>query len=610
VLQLVETWLRGSGKPWLLVLDNADVEDALFKPVHGVNATSPGTAQKKIIDFLAIPSCGQTVLATRHNKVASQFVDDCDIITVALMTKSDASNLFRKKAGGHHDATDVEELVDKLGYIPLAIAHAAAFIKRKVPLCTVQTYLSNLEETIKSDTSLLIANYEELRRDPEANNSVINTWQVSFEHIRQIRPSAADRLSLMSFYDHRSIPRSLLSMRYTNLELTCPHTPTDADLDDDLLMLSEFHLISIGVGSEALELHPLIQLAARKWLQRQNNEDRWLRRSILNLYYALLDDSDYSSKWLVFLPHCRLALVYEPQDEASGLFLADLCAMASSQHVYYFGVSEYPVWARRCWAERTHHLGESHIKTLHAELELARLLVIFGKEEGAQSMLNHCLMLAEKHSHSNREWKDFHIECLHVMGQREASQGKLTDAECYFQRALELSSKHSEIAYIPRCVHFLKDVLLRQKKQSEAETICRQALSACIRSHGSEHECTMDLTSSLADVLFDKGNQEEALRMYNDISEGYKHLSGSSTSTMAYKTRIVSALLTQKKTQEATILLEQAYQMCRYHEGNDSELTRRTAHAYAVCIESYWECHAGACCDEGMRGEHRTFAWA
>lgn len=111
----------------MLVLDNADVEDVLFKPVDVVNTTSQGTAQKRMIDFLAIPSCGQTVLTTRHNKVASQFVDDCDIITVGPMTKSDAVNLFRKKAGEYHDTMDVEELLGELGCIPLAIAHAAAF---------------------------------------------------------------------------------------------------------------------------------------------------------------------------------------------------------------------------------------------------------------------------------------------------------------------------------------------------------------------------------------------------------------------------------------------------------------------------------------------------
>jgi hypothetical protein len=31
ILQIVERWLRGSGSKWLLVLDNADLEDVLFR---------------------------------------------------------------------------------------------------------------------------------------------------------------------------------------------------------------------------------------------------------------------------------------------------------------------------------------------------------------------------------------------------------------------------------------------------------------------------------------------------------------------------------------------------------------------------------------------------
>lgn len=36
------------------------------------------------------------------------------------------------------------------------------------------------------------------------------TWQISFEYIQQKRPSAADLLLLMSFFDRQGIPRSVL----------------------------------------------------------------------------------------------------------------------------------------------------------------------------------------------------------------------------------------------------------------------------------------------------------------------------------------------------------------------------------------------------------------
>lgn len=591
MLQLVETWLRGSGKQWLLVLDNSDLEAVLFEPVDAVNVTSPSTARKRTIDFLAIPSCGQTLLTTRHNKVASQFVDDCDIVTVGPMTKSDAMNLFRKKAGEHHDAMDSEKLVGELGNIPLAIAHAAAFIKRKVPLCTVQTYLGELRKTAESDASLLTANYNELRRDDEADNSVINTWQVSFEHIRHIRPSAADRLSLMSFYDHRSIPITLLKIRRTDLDTTGQYTSTDADLDGDLLMLYEFHLISIGVANEALELHPLVQLAARKWLKSQNREDQWLRESLRNLSYTLPDKKDSvlpQSQWRIFLPHIQLALTYELQDKASALCLAEMCGQAAYYITFTSGLSASQISLRRCWAERTRHLGKSHIITLRAELRLAGLLMTLGKKEEGQNMFKHCSTMAEKHSDSSHGWKDFHIQLLHEIGKGDASQGNFADAETYFRRALELSHKHPGIAYVPRCVDSLKDMLLHQKKQSEAENTCRHALVACIETYGSKHKFTLRVAESLADVLYDKGVFEEALEMYNDVFEGRKHTSGVEYLVGLHtKVKIARTLQAQKKSEEAVVVFEQVRQLSsdRYGDyGEDMVHTLHFAQNYAISL--------------------------
>jgi tetratricopeptide (TPR) repeat protein len=582
VLRLVEMWLRGSGKKWLLILDNADLEDVLFKPVER-------TTRKRTIDFLAIPSCGQTLLTTRHTNVASQFVDDCDIIIVGPMTKSDASNLFRKTAGENHDATDVGDLVDALGYIPLAIAHAAAFIVRKVPLCTIQTYLGYLEElrkAAKPDANFLTASYNELRRDYEANNSVIITWQVSFEHIRHIRPSAADRLSLMSFYDHRSIPRTLLNTQQTDVDPTGQQMSASAHLDEDILILYEFHLIGIGLGNETLNFHPLVQLAARKWLKWQDQEDRWLRESLLNLRNALPDaEYIFSPQWRILLPHFELALTHELQVRESALILAGIC-YATSHHIRITsGCSVSQKWARRCLAELTHHLGESHIWTLHAELQLAEVLSTCGKEEEAQLMLRHCSSLAEKHFPSSHEWGRLYAMCLLKEGHVKVSQGQLIDAKTLFRRALDVCDKHPVIGYILECVKSLKDVLLRQEKKPEAETICRQALEACKSHYESEAQCTLEVTEILADVLYETGDLEGALGLYNDVSAWYEYIHGVGHSTLRAMNKIARTLNAQNKNQEAVNWWLRVHQLTSDRYGKDNSTTLFSAQGYARALK-------------------------
>jgi hypothetical protein len=50
----------------------------------------------------------------------------------------------------------------------------------------------------------------ETRRDGTASNSIMATWQISFEHIRKERSSAARLPSLMSLFDRQGIPEYLL----------------------------------------------------------------------------------------------------------------------------------------------------------------------------------------------------------------------------------------------------------------------------------------------------------------------------------------------------------------------------------------------------------------
>jgi hypothetical protein len=65
----------------------------------------------------------------------------------------------------------------------------------------VAKYLEKHKKSDHKRTSLLNHPEGHHWRDWEAKYSIIVTWQISFEHIRQTRPSAADLLSPMSFFD-------------------------------------------------------------------------------------------------------------------------------------------------------------------------------------------------------------------------------------------------------------------------------------------------------------------------------------------------------------------------------------------------------------------------
>jgi hypothetical protein len=108
---------------------------------------------------------------------------------------------------------DVAELAAALEFVPLAIVQAAAYISQRAPRCSVRQYLEEFKKSERKRTSLLNRDEGQLRRDWEAKNSIIITWQISFDYIHQTRPSAADLLSLMSFFDRQGISEVLLRNR-------------------------------------------------------------------------------------------------------------------------------------------------------------------------------------------------------------------------------------------------------------------------------------------------------------------------------------------------------------------------------------------------------------
>ena len=66
---------------------------------------------------------------------------------------------------------------------------------------TISRYLDEFCRNDKKRENLLNWDAGDVRRDDSVSNSVVTTWQISFERIHEERRSAADLLSLISFFN-------------------------------------------------------------------------------------------------------------------------------------------------------------------------------------------------------------------------------------------------------------------------------------------------------------------------------------------------------------------------------------------------------------------------
>jgi hypothetical protein len=92
------------------------------------------------------------------------------------------------------DKDSTAKLAEALEFMPLALVQAAAYIRQPALMYSVQQYLEAFHNNDRKRTSLLNYDRGHLRRDHEAKNSILITWQISFDHILDTRRSAADLL--------------------------------------------------------------------------------------------------------------------------------------------------------------------------------------------------------------------------------------------------------------------------------------------------------------------------------------------------------------------------------------------------------------------------------
>jgi hypothetical protein len=316
IFKLVHNWLRDERKgKWLLILDNADDVSWLFK-AETTDEAAPASwlhdrPTKPLPDHLPQSQNGSILITTRTRSVAPKLVEEGDVIAVEPMDKAHALALLEKKLGEgltkQTDRADIAELAEALESMPLAMVQATAYIRQRAPRCSVRQYIEEFNKNDKRKVGLLNNEAGHLRRDQEAKNSIIVTWQISFDYINETRPSAANLLSLMSFFDRQGIPESLLKSRNEGRnvdgngdggnykddsnedddgdgESTVSDSSVNDKFESNIDILRSYSFITTSTDGTTFEMHGLVQLATRNWLEANSQLERWKVQYIKNLY--------------------------------------------------------------------------------------------------------------------------------------------------------------------------------------------------------------------------------------------------------------------------------------------------------------------------------------
>ncbi|KAH7355907.1 P-loop containing nucleoside triphosphate hydrolase protein [Pyrenochaeta sp. MPI-SDFR-AT-0127] len=443
VFKTIHDWLRCENNgPWLLIIDNADDVAVLSPPLNnsqkspaenGSNGDSD-TLQQHLSRHLPPSKHGSVLLTSRTKLAAMQVVEDYQIVPIEPMQNTVAHTLLRKKLGDNVERDDsIAELAMVLEYIPLALVQAVTYIRERAPRCSI---------------SLLNQEAGHLRRDEKANNSVLITWQISFNHIRRKRQSAADLLSLMSFFDRQGIPEALLRNQSGIANDLASAVRVDDGFEEDILILRDYSFISIARCAKSFEMHSLVQLATRKWLEDEGQIEKWREQFISNMCAQLPTDEANLMSTMSMEVRREIFDGYNTQTLSSMMVVSLAKGLAGQWE-------EAEKLGRMSLEGRITLLGPGHPDTLTSRINLGATLQGHGKYNEAESMIRQAL-----------------AQCKEL-----------------------LWPEHPSTLMV---INNLANVLGKQRKYIEAELMYRETLDLQIMVRGQNHPDTLTSMGNLA----------------------------------------------------------------------------------------------------------------
>ncbi|KAF2174719.1 TPR-like protein [Zopfia rhizophila CBS 207.26] len=569
VLRLVSNWLYNetNGK-WVMVLDNVDDIEVFYPKRTRTRDESSTVALAPLAVYLPQSRNGSILITSRSKDTAARLAGGYrNIKEVHAMDESQALDLFQNKLHSASSEEGAANLLSALDYIPLAITQAAAFINRRGRI-TASGYLDEFRRNDKKRESLLNWDSGDLRRDESASNSVVLTWQMSFERIHEQRRSAADLLSLMSFFNPQGIPEWILRRHSRSVAKTGDEDEADNVFDEDLDTLQAYSLITATANRDVCEMHALVQFCTRAWLSTFSNSKQW-DREFLGLMAREFPSADFKNwtKCQQLLPHIESLYNSEPPSNDLVKKWAKVLNDAAryiqkAQGKYEEAERMNRLALKGCEKE----LGEQHLQTLTGANNLALVLRSQGKYNEAEKLSRRAVEgfekeLGEQHPHTLTRVNNL---ALMLRAQRKCDEAEKLSRRALEWRKKELGEQHSDTLM---SVSNLAGVLRYQGKYDEAEKLNRRALEGREKELGGQHPSTLRSVSNLAGVLRDQGKYDEAEELNRRALEGReKELGVQHPHTLRSVSNLAGVLRDQGKYDKAEKLNRRAL------EGREKEL--------------------------------------
>ena len=490
----VKRWLQ-THENWLLVLDNVvDVENARGFLPSGMQGHVLFTARTSLV--------GNALLRIEPGTMKPEDA----ILFLLRRTKRYPIDTFLDTIP-ETEQQHAKALAERMGYLPLALDQAAAYIERTN--CGLVGYVSRYEQR---RTRLLSERGNSGVDHPEP---VATTWSLSFEEVEHKNAASTDLLRLCAFLDPDAIPEEMLTAGASELTPSLQTVVTDIfELDDSIITLYEYSLVRRNHDEKTLTIHRLVQTVLKDNMDA-DIQRQWAERTVRMVNQALPDLSFKAhTLYQQYLPHVQVCATLIQQwsmtfPEALRLLLQT--GKYLHEHGQYRDAEKL---LQQLLAIQEQTLGE-HLDVAFTLNELGELARLQGKYN--QSIPLHQRALTIRERLLGQDHPDV-ATSLNNLARPYHHFARYSEAETLYQRALKIREQVLEPEH-PDVAHSLNDLAVlydAQGRYKEAEQLYQRALKIREQALGPEHPDTSETLGNLAGLYSMQGRDIYAHKLLQD----------------------------------------------------------------------------------------------
>ncbi|KAF3920773.1 Nephrocystin-3 [Dactylellina cionopaga] len=532
-------WLELPGNvKWLLIFDNADDLETFDIQRY-------------------FPNQGGFIFITSRRTEFSQSAEQSDL---EGLDKESAVKLLLSLASLQDiSKSEVIALVEKLGFMPLAISHAGSYIREaKIPLEEYNSYYDKSFMTVQSKKPRFGWNYR--------NDTAATTWEISFSRVENQDKEAAALLLVCSYLNPEEIFEDLWE-----------------DGQVDKLEIFD-HL---GKYKEAMQWYERAFAGREKSL----GADHLLTLSTLNNIAAVFSSR---GKYSDALPRYERALAgYEKAlgvDHPSTLnIIHNIAVIFSNQGKY----NEAIQWYGRALTGYEKTLGTNHPLTLSTVNNIAAVFQKQGKYDNAMQWFERALAGREKELGVDHPST---LSTINNIGVVLFSQDKWDEAMQRYEQALigyeeALGADHPMTLSI---VNNIAAVLENQGKYRDSLQRYEQALIGYEKVFGADHPSTLSVVNNIGLVFSKVGKYDNAIQWYAQALAGREKVLGAEhPSTLSTVHNVGTVFDRQNKYDDAKQWYERALAGREKVLGVNHPSTLHTAEQLRIVIARKTESNSG-----------------